>query len=91
MKTAGEEAGAQPPLAFPCPELSRSMDRAQPQDSAKALAASAGDGSGSTQVQTPAQRLKPVKPERGIGQDYQFCYLTWGLELTTDVHLCRMS
>lgn len=44
MKTAGEEAGAQPPLAFPCPELSRSMDGAQPQDSAKALAASAGDG-----------------------------------------------
>lgn len=27
--------------------------------------------SGSTQVQTPAQRLKPVKPERGVGQDYQ--------------------
>lgn len=71
LKTAGEEAGAQPPLAFPCPELSRSMDRAQPQDSAKALATSAGDGSGSTQIQTPAQRLKPVKPESRVGQVYQ--------------------
>lgn len=63
-------------LLFHATEPSRSVDGAQPQDSAKALAASAGDGRCSAQLPTPAQSLKPVKPERGFGQDCRSVFLS---------------